>query len=85
MAGKRLTFAQFAASPIVSYSSGLGSARAAIDTWLQENGQRKTHVARSDGSFGVKTLALAPNVAAMVVAAAVEDEVRSGTLEFLDI
>ncbi len=85
MVGRRLTFAEFAAEPIVSYAKGPGSARAAIDAWLVENEERATYIAQADGSIGVKTLAVALGVGAMVVRASVQDEVSNGTLAILDV
>lgn len=85
LAGRRVSFDEFAASPIVGYAKGPGSARAAIDGWLREREVTVQYAAQADSSVAVKTLCLALGMPAFVVAASIEEDLEIGTIAIVDV
>jgi len=79
-----VTAADLQQFPIVGFMPG--SARAAIDAWLQERpGLQLHYVAFGDTSLTIKAMALARHALAFVVESAVLDDVRHGHLTILTL
>ena len=85
LGGRSVSFAEFAATPVVGYSPGIGSARAAIDGWLRDHEETVVYAAQADSSIAVKTLSLALGFAAVVLAPSIEEELASGTMLLVDV
>lgn len=85
LAGRRVTFDEFASAPIVGYARGPGSARAAIERWLADHELKVSYAAQADSSVAVKTLSLALGVAAMVVASSIDEELASGAMALVHV
>lgn len=77
--GESTTFAEFARYPLVGYDTG--SAKAAIDRWLLNHPEmRVKFAAQSDSSHAVKAMAIAMGSPALIIRAAIADELASGLL-----
>lgn len=84
LVGQVLTFAELAEHPLVGYAGG--TAKTAIDRWLQEHPAHKIRfVAQSDSSQAIKSLAIAMGSPALVVREAVLDEIATGALVALNV
>lgn len=79
LAGREVEFDELATHSLVGYASG--SARLAIDEWLDQHPGSEIHyVAQADSSGAAKTLALTVDKPAFVILQAVTDDLVAGTI-----
>lgn len=79
LAGREVEFDELTNFPMVGYTSG--SARRAIDQWLEQHPTSHVrYVAQADSSGASKTLALTVGEPAFVIREAVDDDIALGTL-----